>query len=106
MTDKEKIRAEVERLKIELNYVPFTDEVLGKRTVLDSMLFFIDSLPEEPVSSTQKYEELLEKTATRLRSIAYRTYHITSGNLSHELACLRGFALRAVEIIDKSLNKD
>ena len=67
---------------------------------------FINSIPEEPVSSTHKHEELLEKTVTRLRSIADRTYHITSGNLSHELTCLRGFALRAAEIIDKSLNKD
>ena len=53
MTDKElkaKILAEIERLRNELNFEPFTDEVLGKRNVLDKMSKFIDPLPEEPVS--------------------------------------------------------
>ena len=59
MTDKEKIRAEIERLENELNYVPFTDEVLGKRAALKSMRSFIDSLPEEP--ATIDFEQELYK---------------------------------------------
>lgn len=61
MTDKEKIKAEIERLKNELNYESFTNEVLGRRNALNSILSFINSLSEEPVSedldeAADKYE--------------------------------------------------
>ena len=97
MTSKEKT---IKELKEALDSLDITNEYRL------NLIRAIEYLQEEPISSTQKHEELLEKTATRLRSIADRTYHITSGNLSNELACLRGFALRAADIIDKSLNKD
>lgn len=50
-------------------------------------------------------KELLEKSASRFRLIAEDTLKITTGNLSHNLTSLRGFALRAAEIIDKHLNE-
>lgn len=49
--------------------------------------------------------ELLEKAARRFRVIADDTNRITSGNLSHNLTCLRGFALRAAESIEKHLQE-
>lgn len=50
-------------------------------------------------------KELLEKTAKRLRVIADDTQRITSGNISHNLTCLRGFALRAAESIEQHLQE-
>jgi hypothetical protein len=50
-------------------------------------------------------KELLEKSTSRFRLIAEDTLKITTGNLSHNLTSLRGFALRAAEIIDKHLNE-
>lgn len=50
-------------------------------------------------------KELLEKTAKRLRVIADDTQRITSGNISHNLTCLRGFALRAAESIEIHLQE-
>lgn len=50
--------------------------------------------------------ELLEKAAHRFRLIADDTNRITSGNLSHNLTCLRGFALRAAESIEKHLQEE
>lgn len=52
------------------------------------------------------YKELLEKAAHRFRLIADDTNRITSGNLSHNLTCLRGFALRAAESIEKHLQEE
>lgn len=71
MTNIKKIRAEIERLKNELNYEPFTDEILGKRNALNSILSFINSLPEEPVS------EELEKAAEEYAYINWESddYH-------------------------------
>lgn len=51
-------------------------------------------------------KELLEKAAHRFRLIADDTNRITSGNLSHNLTCLRGFALRAAESIEKHLQEE
>lgn len=50
-------------------------------------------------------KELLEKTSKRLRLIADDTQRITSGNISHNLTCLRGFALRAAESIERHLQE-
>ena len=51
------------------------------------------------------YRELLEKAAHRFRTIADDTNRITSGNMSHNLPCLRGFALRAAESIERYLQE-
>ena len=51
------------------------------------------------------YRELLEKAAHRFRAIADDTNRITSGNMSHNLPCLRGFALRAAESIERHLQE-
>lgn len=48
MTDKEKIKAEIERLIKENNGSPIS--------VCNDLLYFIDSLPEEPVSDDWKAE--------------------------------------------------
>ena len=50
-------------------------------------------------------KELLEKSALRFRLIADDTQKITTGNLSHNLTCLRGFALRAAESIEKHMQE-
>ena len=51
-------------------------------------------------------KELLKKTAERLRKIAEDTQRITTGNMSHNLTCLRGFALRAAESIERHLQEE
>lgn len=52
MTDKEKIRAEVERLKMEYDKESIFRTVRGDtaREVFGKLLSFIDSIPEEPVN--------------------------------------------------------
>lgn len=58
MTDKEKFRAEVERLKNDLIEAPNKSEIdLGRISAFEDMLLYIDSQEEEPVS------EDLEKAA-------------------------------------------
>jgi hypothetical protein len=49
MTDKEKILAKIELLLNEINYEPFTDEVLGRIKTLNELKSYIESLQEEPV---------------------------------------------------------
>lgn len=49
--------------------------------------------------------ESLEKAAHRFRVIADDTNRITSGNMPHNLPCLRGFALRAAESIERHLQE-
>lgn len=46
-------------------------------------------------------EELLNGAIRRFKIIAEDTKSITTANLSHNLTCLRGRALRAYEIIEK-----
>ncbi len=58
MTDKKKIRAEVDRLK-ELVSDPIlsgNDLMIGERNAYNAVLKFIDSLPEEPVSEDLEEE--------------------------------------------------
>ena len=50
-------------------------------------------------------KELLEKAARRFRDIAEDANRITTGNLTHNLPCLRGFALRAAESIERHLQE-
>lgn len=50
-------------------------------------------------------KELLEKAAHRFRVIAEDANRITTGNLPHNLPCLRGFALRAAESIERHLQE-
>ena len=66
MTDKQKIRAEVERLKMEYDKESIFRTVRGDtaREVLDKLLSFIDSIPEEPVS--EGIENELERFAYSL----------------------------------------
>lgn len=80
MTDKENILAEIERLKNKLNYEPFTDEVLGKRNALNSILSFIDTLPEEPVSNPTPNERMSKERFAEACKAAcndrnYRSHH-------------------------------
>lgn len=46
-------------------------------------------------------EKLLNDAIRRFKIIAEDTKRITSANLSHNITCLRGKALRAYEIIEK-----
>lgn len=51
MTDKNKIIAEVERLKNDLTEAPNQSEIdLGRISAFEDILLYIDSLSEEPVS--------------------------------------------------------
>jgi len=54
MTQKDLIKAEIERLKKELEkgnyYLDSAEAATGYELALDDLLSFIDSLPEEPVS--------------------------------------------------------
>lgn len=50
-------------------------------------------------------KELLEKAARRFLVIAEDANRITSGNLPHDLTCLKGFALRAAESIERNLQE-
>ena len=47
--DKSALVAEIERIKNETNYEPFTDEVLGKRCACRSLLSFLDTLKVKEV---------------------------------------------------------
>ena len=47
--DKSALVAEIERIKHETNYEPFTDEVFGKRYVCGSLLSFLDTLEVKEV---------------------------------------------------------
>ena len=49
LIDKDALVAEIERIKHETNYEPFTDEVLGKRYVCGSLLSFLDTLKVKEV---------------------------------------------------------
>lgn len=73
MIDRELIKAEIERLKRELDYEPFTDEVLGKQTILKQLISFIDSLPEEPVS--EDMEEASKAYAESVNTITNEALH-------------------------------
>ena len=66
MSDKEKIRAEVERLKMEYDKESIFRTVRGDtaREVFGKLLSFIDSIPEEPVS--EGIENELERFAYSL----------------------------------------
>jgi len=47
--DKDAVVAEIERIKHETNYEPFTDEVFGKRYVCGSLLSFLDTIEVKEV---------------------------------------------------------
>lgn len=52
MTDKEKIRAEIERLKdVDITEFPSTNWLKGRNFALVSLEVFIDSMQEEPTTS-------------------------------------------------------
>lgn len=87
MSDKELIKQEIEkRLSLLWNLIPEGEKVLkddftkedannlGKYTELESLLKFIDSLPEEPAS--EDLEEAADKYALR-DSQAYKGVHCT-----------------------------
>ena len=62
MTDKEKIKAEIERRIAELPpqdlHTTVGAESIRNKSMLDSILHFIDSLPEEPVSNPTPNERM------------------------------------------------
>lgn len=78
MTDKQKIKAEVEWLKIEYNKESVFRTVRGDtaREVLDKLLSFIDSMPEEPVSkSLERAADSYASTfCENSRKVAYEAY--------------------------------
>ena len=78
MTDKQKIKAEVEWLKIEYNKESVFRTVRGDtaREVLDKLLSFIDSIPEEPVSKTLELaaDSYASTFSEKSRIIAYDAY--------------------------------
>jgi hypothetical protein len=87
MTDEEKIKQEIEkRLSLLWDLIPKGERVLqdnftkddannlGKYTALESLLKFIDSLPEEPAS--EDLEEAADQYALR-DSQAYKSVHCT-----------------------------
>lgn len=49
----------------------------------------------------QQYQELWEKSVLWFRDIAELCYRLTSGNVSHLGATIRGKAIRAAEFIEK-----
>lgn len=48
MTDKEKIRKEIERLYAEARQKPYTGEAEGEMSAYDKIIAFIDTLQEKP----------------------------------------------------------
>ena len=68
---KSALVAEIERIKHETNYEPFTYEVLGKRFVCRSLLSFLDTLEVKEVEEVEKRTqhhismEDIEKAAAR-----------------------------------------
>ena len=86
MTDKEKIRAEIERQKKE-NYYDIYDEYDGfVRNAFDSILSFIDSMQEEPVSedmweASKQYalRQVFASTDAEMTEQAYLSLRLFSG---------------------------
>ena len=86
MTDKEKIRAEIERQKKE-NYYDIYDEYDGfVRNAFESILSFIDSMQEEPVSedmweASKQYalRQVFASTDAEMTEQAYLSLRLFSG---------------------------
>ena len=80
MTDKEKIRAEIERQKKE-NYYDIYDEYDGfVRNAFESILSFIDSMQEEPVSEDlEEAAKTYAKKKSRLENSSYDNVIIIIG---------------------------
>ena len=78
MTDKQKIRAKIGKLKSEYNKESVFRTVRGDtaREVLDKLLSFIDSMPEEPVSkSLERAADSYASTfCENSRKVAYEAY--------------------------------
>lgn len=53
MTDKEKILAKIELLLNEMNYEPYTEEVLGRIQSLKELKSYIESMQDEPCNHCQ-----------------------------------------------------
>lgn len=80
MTDKQKIRAEVERLKMEYDKESIFRTVRGDtaREVFGKLLSFIDSIPEEPIS---------EGIENELERFAYSLPHSATGGSPKGVDC-------------------
>lgn len=78
MNDKQKIKAKIEKLKSEYNKESYFRTVRGDtaREVLDKLLSFIDSIPEEPVSESLKRaaDSYASTFCENSRKVAYEAY--------------------------------
>lgn len=97
----------IERAKAERVLHPKT--ILAAKNYLliedyNKLLSFINTIEVKEIDKDKQYQELLEKSVQWFNDIAELCSKLTSGNVSHLGATIKGKAIRSAEFIEKHKN--
>ena len=90
--DKSDLVAKLKEIEHETNYVPFTDEVLGKRMVCKSLLSFIDNLEVKELEENVDFDSAVERYIVQHKGELRGYFDIRRiARYFHELGRLAGY---------------